>query len=825
MSGPQMNEATEAGGFKRNHTERNLNHSSDFTPSGTDAQEASRLVASQIASEFVDAIFCGFNVTKKPDGTVTKQPISKVGLGVGKNTDPANLVAARDIKSAEPLGQYWGVSLHTPAMGPFDDGVLCVLDIDTKRSDAPNDLRIERLMAEAKKRGLLTEQSHSKKGSHIFIFAKVDNTLPPKVDLGNRQEIEIFGQPSSRGISVMLTGTELAGELNWEPIDVRELLTECGIALPVKEAPKPVQAPARPIDTLSKNDDMARAEEALRFIQLTDGGSYDDWRTVGMALQEGFGDAGRQLWVNWSATQPGFKSSDDCDDHWDTFTPGKGITLATLFYMAKQGGYKPKKVDRAALTLQATPNRHQSTNVILTGKDSQPSKTTKEKETLELTDLEQLALRHGSEDSVAMVFASLMAGKLCYVHERGQWMEWNGKYWVADPTNRAFDQLRQITRDFNPTGAKSMGKASFVRGVETFCKHAPEFARSLVQFDLDNYLLNTAGGVIDLRTGSVRPHNPDLMLSKFVPIAPSETGGDNFKRAILEICGGDEELVNFHQLSIGSMLSGAVEEHWFLFWFGRGRNGKNLLADTFFKALGSYAHKMPSEALMTTKNERHPTDLAALAGQRMVLSSEVPDGAHWNEARIKELTGDATLSARFMRQDGFSFNRTHKHLALGNYRPHLQGCGSGIVSRLKLVPFNVSFLGREDRDLPAKLAAEMPYILHWLIEGHMKWMDGGKKLPVCRAVEEASKDYIGAQATIEMWLSECCTVDDDTLSTSAYAKASELYASYRDWKTTRGEGANSMQRWTENMRSAGFESTMSNGARYRKIRLNFSRQL
>lgn len=141
--------------------------------------------------------------------------------------------------------------------------------------------------------------------------------------------------------------------------------------------------------------------------------------------------------------------------------------------------------------------------------------------------------------------------------------------------------------------------------------------------------------------------------------------------------------------------------------------------------------------------------MASLLGRRVALSSEVPEDAHWNESRIKELTGDGALSARFMHQDYFQFARSHKHLVLGNFRPQLRSTDIAIFARMKMIPFNVSFADREDPDLPAKLREEAGSILQWLIEGHMKWIANGKKLPACAAVERAGEDYASVQSTVK----------------------------------------------------------------------------
>jgi KaiC/GvpD/RAD55 family RecA-like ATPase len=300
----------------------------------------SKQAAQRIATLCPKALFCGFNVKPKPNGDSAKLPVSKKGSGVSADIDPTALIAATELPSASDLGEYWGVVMHHPTTDPFGDLVLTILDLDTKRSDATTDLRMKRLMDTAKEMGLLTERSHSKKGGHIIFLAKPDPSLPPKIDLGNRQEIEIFGQPKSGGKSVMLTGDNLRGDLIELPMTVADFLAKSSITL---DAPKPAKPPA-PLATqaprFADNDDMARAAQALTYISLSEG-DYQEWIDMGMALQAGFNEAGFQLWVNWSSSQPGYKDESDCLTHWKSFKNTGGITLGSLFHKAAQNGYKP----------------------------------------------------------------------------------------------------------------------------------------------------------------------------------------------------------------------------------------------------------------------------------------------------------------------------------------------------------------------------------------------------------------------------------------------------------------------------------------------------
>jgi putative DNA primase/helicase len=441
---------------------------------------------------------------------------------------------------------------------------------------------------------------------------------------------------------------------------------------------------------------------------------------------------------------------------------------------------------------------------------------------IDLKGLEASLLQQKTQDSVALVFELKQAGKLLFNHSRGLWMEWDGTRWKYESTQKAFDFTRNLARALNFGGASSMGSASFCGGVEKFAQASRTFAVEGERFDRDNYLLNTPAGTIDLRTGLTRPHDQADMITKCTTAAPN-AGGDGvvFRKFMMEITDGDEELIQFLQVSLGACLSGALEDHWMLFWIGEGRNGKNTLGDLVEELLGDYALKIPASTLMAKAFEGHSAEIAQLQGARIAMSSEINDGDFWHESRIKELSGDANIRARFMRENFFTFRRTHKHLVYGNHRPQLRSVGNAIRSRIKIVPFKVQFTGeREDKSLPGRLRGEMGYVLQWLIDGHSKWLAAGKKLPKCAAVEAESADYFASQSTPEMWLAERCEIlTEDVRQSRLLPGSSDLYRDYSEWKKARGEQPISQTRWAQGV-MRGFEKVQSTwGFRYKGLRL------
>lgn len=306
----------------------------------------SHAVALAIADICPEALFCGFRLKPKADGTFAKMPVSKAGAGVGADIDHATLVNGDELRTLiDPPNNsdFWGIFMQNRmTYDPFNELVLTILDLDTKRSTAPRDIRMVKLMDLAKERGLLTERSHSKKGGHIIFLAKPDQTLPPQIKLGNHQEVEIFGQPKSAGKNVMFTGDALKGTLTELDCTVTEFLALAGIQVARPDVKKPSETfDFSPLLNRQKDaaSDYDKAIEALHFISA--GADYDTWLAMGFALHKEFGDRAKQDWMSWSMARPKPTSESDLENHWKSFGKKDGVGIGTLFHTAKQAGWEP----------------------------------------------------------------------------------------------------------------------------------------------------------------------------------------------------------------------------------------------------------------------------------------------------------------------------------------------------------------------------------------------------------------------------------------------------------------------------------------------------
>lgn len=384
-----------------------------------------------------------------------------------------------------------------------------------------------------------------------------------------------------------------------------------------------------------------------------------------------------------------------------------------------------------------------------------------------------------SEEALALAFAEQLADELRYVAKWGKWLHYDGARWVFDDIRRTFSYARELCRatanGCNEKRARYIIASAKMRAAVVALAGEDHRLRATVdQWDTDPWLLNTPGGVVDLRTGRLRPHVIEDYMTKMTAVAPS---GDcpKFKKFLLQIFDGDMEMVKYMQRLFGYSLTGVTTEQALFFLFGGGSNGKGVLTSTVRGILSSYHQTAAMDTFTASDHERHPTDLAMLRGARLVTSTETEEGARWAESKIKALTGGDAIQARFMRQDFFEFIPQFKLVISGNHKPRLRAVNVAIRRRMNLLPFTVTISDKErDPNLTEKLKKEWPGILAWMIEGCLQWQRIGLSPP--QKVIDATEDYLDDEDTLGAFLNEYC-IDD----VNAEVSSADLFESWKDW--------------------------------------------
>lgn len=423
--------------------------------------------------------------------------------------------------------------------------------------------------------------------------------------------------------------------------------------------------------------------------------------------------------------------------------------------------------------------------------------------------------------------------RLRYVPEMGIWLTWQANRWERDRTGRIDRVAKDVVRQMHEhvahvedrTEAEKLSKWAFrseterqLKAMIAIAKSEPEVPLVPEQLDADPWLFNCVNGTLDLRTGTLRAHDPGDYITKLSPVAydPAATA-PTFDAFLTRILGGDPDLIAFVQRAVGCSMAGVTIEHVLLFLFGVGANGKTTLLNLLIAAFGEYGQQAEAELLMQRRGESHPTGLAKLKGARLVVASEVDEGRKMAEATLKRLTGGDRITARFLYRDFFEFDPTHTVWLAANHRPIVRGTDVGIWRRIKLVPFNVVIPEPErDPHLGEKLRAELPGILAWAVRGCLEWQRVGLAAP--KAVEAATTDYRNAMDALGGFFEDRCTLDSE-----GQESASDLYAAYDEWAKRTGERPMSNRRFGESLQEHDFERFKHPTTRkwtYRGIRIN-----
>ncbi|WP_298190968.1 phage/plasmid primase, P4 family [Novosphingobium sp.] len=396
-----------------------------------------------------------------------------------------------------------------------------------------------------------------------------------------------------------------------------------------------------------------------------------------------------------------------------------------------------------------------------------------------------------SEDDVALEFTERHRDNLRFDHDVDRWFEWDGTRWRKDGKHRAFTYARKVARQMN-----AAGKANFAAGVERFARADEAHAVDASVWDTDPMLLGTPAGTLDLHTGKLRTPRPSDHITKLAGCAPESGTPDLWLRFLDESLGGDAETIRFIQQWFGYALTGDTREHALAFVFGPGGNGKSVLINTLIAIMGDYAVTAAMETFTASKFDRHRTELAMLAGARLVTASETEEGRAWAEAKVKQMTGGDPITANFMRQDNFTFKPQFKLTIAGNHAPQLANVDDAMKRRFNIVPF-INTPANPDRELEAKLRAEHGRILAWAIVGCLDWQENGLLRP--NAVKAATANYFEEQDLFGQWLGERCVVGRDK-----WELATPLFNSWRDYAREAGDDAGSAKGFSGRLTKRGF---------------------
>lgn len=432
-----------------------------------------------------------------------------------------------------------------------------------------------------------------------------------------------------------------------------------------------------------------------------------------------------------------------------------------------------------------------------------------------------------TELGYAREFVRLHGDDVRFVVLWKKWLRWDGTRWKLDDTGEVRRLAKRFTRAATQAALDANDKDAIqiclrmeqARKLEAWLSLAAteaEVAISPDVLDRDPWALNVENGMLDLRTGRLRPHRRDDLITKLAAVRfdadATAPAWDSFLERVLP----DPDVREFMRRYLGYSLTADVGEQVLAFLYGIGANGKSTMLVTTQKILGDYATQAPPDLLLASsieKGTQHPTGLTDLFGRRLAICTEVGEGRALAEVLVKQITGGDRIKARRMREDFWYFDPTHKIILAANHRPAVRGTDHAIWRRILLVPFAVVIPESErDRRLPEKLIAEAPGILRWMVDGCIAWQRDGLK--PSRAVRAATEEYREEQDAIGGFLEDRCTINP--LKDQIHVSKGDLHREYLTWAGVQGESDPlTMRAFGERIRERGIEDGRHGDARTR----------
>ena len=264
---------------------------------------------------------------------------------------------------------------------------------------------------------------------------------------------------------------------------------------------------------------------------------YPGWTDIGMALKSAARN-GREadlcnLWLDFSRASPRFKDEATALAKWHKL-PGTKTSIGAIY-------------TKAAKRNIANP---------ATGRSTTPD--------VQLSDV-----------LISRKLADMLAGRFLFEHGGRGWLVYDMGAWLACTKGEEVEAAKQlgsiILRDGFSDAQRAMAlaiRAMSATGIVAALKLAQSDARLAVrpdEFDTDPELLNCVNGVIHLPTGTLRPHDPALRMSRQCPYDYAPQVSTRWLQFLNEISMSDPEWVDYLHRVCGYILTGHVREEVLIF--------------------------------------------------------------------------------------------------------------------------------------------------------------------------------------------------------------------------------------------------------------------
>jgi putative DNA primase/helicase len=294
------------------------------------------------------------------------------------------------------------------------------------------------------------------------------------------------------------------------------------------------------------------------------------------------------------------------------------------------------------------------------------------------------------------------------------------------------------------------------------------------------HLLPFPSGTLDLESGRILPPTPMLFNVNAIDFdydgnAPPPLTWLAFLK---QLWPDDDESIDLLQEWMGYSLTGDTGQQKALLIVGPKRSGKGTIGRVLTRLVGAGNVAGP-----TTSSLAGTFGLQPLIGKSLAVVSDARFAGE-NVSTVVErllcITGEDTLTVDRKFLGSVTMRLPTRFVFLTNELPGMKDASGALAGRFVILRLTNSFFGKEDVSLTSKLAAELPGILLWAIEG-LKRLRGRGHFVQPRSVEDAVQEMEDLASPVLPFVRECCDV-----GVGHRVWTSELYAAWTKWCESEG---------------------------------------
>ena len=366
-------------------------------------------------------------------------------------------------------------------------------------------------------------------------------------------------------------------------------------------------------------------------------------------------------------------------------------------------------------------------------------------------------------------FVEKFGDNIRYNFDNKCWMIWNGKYWQYDYSNNVKVMVEMLAEDVRASikYASDVNDIKLINNAVNYLlsKRGKENVLSETQhllpicendLDKNDYLINTASGILDLKNGKILDWDKEYYMTKYIDIELDNESPKLYWQFLSEIYPDKDDIIEYVNRIFAYCLTGDISEQEIYFFVGDGANGKSVLFELMRRIFGSYS-RTASVELLIDKNVQNncKSELAMLKGVRLVFASELDTNQKLKMSVVKNMTGGNEIVAKFLYKNEFTYIPKYKVLVATNHMPRISEDDNGSWRRIKKIDHNRIFNEDEqDKHLIDKLYNERGKILNLLFKICPDVLKNGLKAPEC--VTMSVKTFRSSEDILARWLEECC---------------------------------------------------------------------